>query len=96
MTPLEILRTRYPESAGWVDCYDGPFPHRSAAVRKGSWLVALRDGITGHFNCRIGIERGDGWWTALGSWSDPDPDIAMTTATERARAALRELLESAP
>ena len=28
--------------------------------------------------------------------SHPDPDIAMTTATERARAALRELLAGAP
>jgi hypothetical protein len=97
MTPLEILRTRYPESAGWVDCYDGPFPHRSAAVRKGSWRVGLRAEIAGHYSCVIAlIDPGDGTWTPFGQYHDPDPGIAMTTATERARAALRELLAGAP
>jgi hypothetical protein len=97
MTPLEILRTRYPESAGWTDCYYGSFPRRSAAVRKGSWRVSLRAEIAGHYNCIVGLILGDdGTWLRYGGHSDPDPGIAMTYATERARAALRELLAGAP
>ena len=96
MTPLEILRTRYPESAGWVDCYDGTLPSRCGAVSRGPWRVNL-DRLGSIYACDVvTVNPGDGDWTPRGLHSDPDPDIAMTTATERARAAIRELLESAP
>jgi hypothetical protein len=96
MTPLEILRTRYPESAGWVDCYDGPFPDRFAAVSKHPWRVNLDRGGNVYTCNVVTVDPGDGDWTPRGLHSDPDPGIAMTHATERARAALRELLAGAP
>ena len=96
MTPLEILRTRYPESAGWVDCYDGMLPSRCGSVSKGRWRINL-NGPPGGYTCTVvTVDPGDGDWTPRGLHSDPDPGIAMTHATERARAALRELLAGAP
>jgi hypothetical protein len=57
----------------------------------------LRAEIAGHYSCIAGLILGDdGTWFRYGGHSDPDPGIAITHATERARAALRELLAGAP
>ena len=96
MTPLEILQTRYPESAGWTNCHPEAPGRVCAAVQKGPWRVNLTE-FRDCYGCdAVLVDPGDGDWTCMGHHHDADPDIAITTATERARARLRELLEAAP
>jgi hypothetical protein len=70
-------------------------PDRFSAVSKHPWRVNL-DRLGSAYTCTVTVDPGDGDWTSRGIHSDPDPGIAIIHATERARAALRELLAGAP